>query len=221
MDETARQTSSPADLSACPLCRILRHHNGTGQARVTQRVTADVGHWPIGHWPSLFPSNPMQTRVIARVFCEAPGRPVSWPPPNRGRAGRQGPRRTHGPRHLAISRLIEAASRKSAKSDGVPRAVFDVCSASPPVVLPFRQPRLSFRIGRPPNHRFRPRSGPTTCDRSPAPAIAGAQWRAAGAPGRLRLRPPGPRIASPMQGHSPATAPRPVSEMLDQTPLGI
>ena len=46
------------------------------------------------------------------------------------------------------------ASRKSAKSQGVPRAVFEVCSASPPVVLPFQATLLSFRIVRPLNHRF-------------------------------------------------------------------
>jgi hypothetical protein len=56
-----------------------------------------------------------------------------------------------------------------------------------------------------------------------------ADWQAAypplaargvGGPGPLRLGPPGPRSASPLHGHSPATAPRPMSEML-QTPLGI
>ena len=38
----------PADLSGCPLCRILRHHNGGGQAEAAQRVTggAEVGQWP-------------------------------------------------------------------------------------------------------------------------------------------------------------------------------
>ena len=44
-------------------------------------------------------------------------------------------------------------------------------------------------------------------------------WRTAGAPGRLRLRPPGAPTASPMQAYSPATAPRPASEDAVQTPL--
>src|SRR3954464_5773398 len=49
----------------------------------------------------------------------------------------------------------------------------------------------------------------------------GPAARGVGGPGRLRLGPPGALTASPMRANSPATAPRPVSEMLDQTPLGI
>jgi len=54
-----------------------------------------------------------QTSAIAPVLCGA-GYAVSCLLPHRsrktyqGRAGRQGSNRTHGPRHLAISRLVEA-----------------------------------------------------------------------------------------------------------------
>jgi hypothetical protein len=55
---------------------------------------------------------------------------------DRGRAGRQGPRRTRGPRHLATSRLVEVriarlrsfelrrGKPQVRRSQGVPRAVF-------------------------------------------------------------------------------------------------
>ncbi len=89
-------------------------------------------------------------------------------------------------------------------------------------------PRWTYLSGDPPllanwKAAYPPLSGPgragkpvTGCRRR----RHGAQWRAAGAPGHMRLGPPGPRIASPMQGHSPATAPRPASEDAVQTPLG-
>ncbi len=111
-------------------------------------------------------------------------RRISGKPECRGRAGRQGSERTRGPRRLATSRLVEVrsrlrsfelrrASRKSAKSDGVPRAVFLGLLRIAPGGLTFQATLLSFRIVRPPIHRFRPRSEQATCDRLPAPAITG------------------------------------------------
>ena len=163
-------------------------------------------------------------------------------PENRGRAGRQGSRahpssrdaqtRTLGPAG-PTPRDIEACRsrpprasrasrvfRKSAKPNGVPRAVFLGLLRSAPggLTLSGNPPLLSDCQA-----AYPPLAGPgregMTCDRSP-PRHHGAPWRAAGAPGRLRLGPPGPCTASPMQRHSPATAPRPASEDADQTPLG-
>ena len=138
----------------------------------------------------------------------------------------KGPKRTRRPRCLAASR--RPPSRRHAR---------EVKSASPP--FPRRPARGVYRLaphgprwtdlsGDPPllsnwKAAYPPLSGP---GRAGKPVTGrrcrhhGAQWRAAGAPGHMRLGPPGPRIASPMQGHSPATAPRPVSEDAVQTPLG-
>ncbi len=58
-----------------------------------------------------------------------------------------------------------------------------------------------------------------TCDRLPAPAITGAPWRAAGAPGHMRLGPPGLRIASPMRHVIPRPPlPAPCLKMLYRHP---
>ena len=58
-------------LSACPLSRILRHHNGSRQAEAGHKVTGpECGHWPIGQWP--------RPRVI-RFSCQTAQ--VNAPPP--------------------------------------------------------------------------------------------------------------------------------------------
>src|SRR6185295_12727028 len=55
--------------------------------------------------------NPASPSAIARILYRGPGKarlPDLLPPaPNRGRAGRRGSKRTHGPRRLATSRLVE------------------------------------------------------------------------------------------------------------------
>jgi hypothetical protein len=106
-----------------------------------------------------------RVRPLSSAFALSGFGATSRPPSNeyRGRAGHLWAQRTHGPRRLATSRLVEfgpsprgeQGHRKSASPSGVPRAVFEVCSASPPVDVPFRRPCLSFRIGRPPIHRCR------------------------------------------------------------------
>src|SRR5690242_1670436 len=80
-----------------------------------------------------------QPSVIARIVCEAPGRPVShsFAPlvKNRGCAGRQGSEKTHGPRRLATSRLVEVlVSAASPPNPGRPAR--DVYRFAP------RRPRL-------------------------------------------------------------------------------
>ena len=59
---------------------------------------------------------------------------------------------------------------------GVPRAMFEVCSAKPPVDLPFRPPSSSARA---PIHRYGPRRSRLTFDRLPATPSMG--------PGDVRL----------------------------------
>ena len=127
--------------------------------------------------------------------------------------GPGGPTGLDASRHRGLSKVPVSlprttGSRKSAESQGVPRAVFEVCSASPPVDFPFQATRLSFRIGRPPIHRCGPRRGRQTFDRLPAPAINGAQRRAVGAPGRSGLDRRKGKLASHLRRPHPATAPR-------------
>ena len=92
-------------------------------------------------------------RASSPVFFTAPGRPSlivrrAAPKKSRGRAGRQGSKRTRGPRHLAASRRAEVritrlrscelrrASRKSAQPKASRARCLEVCSASPPGGLP-------------------------------------------------------------------------------------
>ena len=97
---------------------------------------------------------------------------------------------------------------------GVPRAVFEVCSASPRWTSRFRRPlalgRLSTAAG--------PDGAKRTFDRLPAPPSRGRAmhgWCA----GTVRLGPPMRKRASYFQRSARATAPRPTSEDADQTPL--
>ena len=126
------------------------------------------------------------------------------PERNRGRAGRQRSCWTHGPRRLATSRLVEVL----------------VSAASPPNPKASRARRLRLAPHRPrwtdlfrrslaleaPIHRSQAQVGTgKTCDRPPAPAITGAQWRAAGAPGRSGLD----RRVGKARAASPTLPPRP------------
>ncbi len=109
--------------------------------------------------------------------------------------------------------------RKSAQSRSVPRAVFEGLLRMAPDGLTFRATVLSFRIV----GRLSTALGP---DRFRLP-VTGDRRRPS-RPGDARRCAPGPcdlgrRAASPhlqRKRHSPATAPRPMSEMLAQTPLG-
>src|SRR5690242_10335235 len=109
-----------------------------------------VGYAPFGANPPY--SSVHQTCQIARVLDVGPGQAlvdlkVRRSSPNRGRAGRLGSCRTHGPRCLATSRLVEvlcpptllksfgATSRKSANTLGVPRTVLEVFAAPPPMAV--------------------------------------------------------------------------------------
>jgi len=92
---------------------------------------------------------------------------------------------------------------------GVPRAVFEACSVSPPVDFPFQTTRLSSRIGRPTIHRCGPRSGPANLWPVPFPPSRGPAtrgWRA----GTRRLGPPGGcwRRISDAPPRPPLPAPR-------------
>jgi len=154
----------------------------------------------------------------------------SLPDKNRGRAGRQrsrahsSPRKARkqkvlGPADLATSRqrgVSKSVKPQVRQTQGVPRAVFLGLLRSAPGGLTFQAvscarhayPPLEAQVG----------SG-KACDRPPA-RHHGARWRAVGAPGQMRLGPPGRLAASPAWRHSPATAPRPASEDAVQTPLG-
>ena len=141
--------------------------------------------------------------------------------PNRGRAGRQGPgalrftpcanmsARTHGPRlprgnEACRSRIVPAvgslqslgrARRKSAGFPGVPRAVF--------IGLLRKEPRKSSAspvVRRDLPTRTRPAS--RASDRRP-PGSSGSSAPTSQARGALRLGPPGPSSASPLQGKLP------------------
>ena len=143
----------------------------------------------------------------------------------RGRAGRLRVLRTHGPRRLATSRHVELSSRCRASEDNrksaVPwRPARGVCRSAP------QRPRWTYRFRRPalPQASLSTASGPDRRRLNVTIRLRrhhGATWRAGGAPGRLRLQPPGHRAASPARCHSPATAPRPASEDAVQTPLVI
>ena len=156
------------------------------------------------------------------ILLAAPGTPSpEFQPPHlekdRGRAERQGPRGPTVPRRLATSRLVESIVPQVRQVSGVPRAMFEVCSASSPAVdlsdastltsiatsLPLRALALDRR----------------PLIRAPAPAVRGPR-RAAGAPERSGLdRRLGQwRRISDAPNRPPLPAPR--LETLDQTPLG-
>jgi hypothetical protein len=135
----------------------------------------------------------------------------------RGRAGHHWARWTHGPRRLATSRLVEVripaffvktGEPQVRQSLGVPRAVFEVCSASPPVDLPFRLPPLR-QDAYPP---LLAQVVAALCDRTQRDAITGPVDARSARRDECGLD---RRAASPHLQRSvviPATAPRPASE---------
>ena len=166
----------------------------------------------------------LQYEASSPVFFGRPrvGRIPDRPRPSKSEGARDakgpdGPAGLDASRHRGLSKSVLPQVRQS---DGVPRAVFLGLLRSAPGGRTFQATLLSFRIVRPPIHRSGPgRAGkPVTGCR---PRHHGARWRAAGAPGRLRLEPPGRAPHLRLRRHSPATAPCLMSEDAVQTPLGI
>jgi hypothetical protein len=169
-------------------------------------------------YPRLLSAASHRASAIARILCRGPGQArlldLLPPAPNRGRAGRQGSKGTHGPRRLATSRLVEVL---------VPRLAlwFERSArraASPP--NPGRPARGVFRFA-PHRPRWSSRSSLRGFHRVKAQALGGAPvtkafrlpaitslWRATGTPGQARLGPPGLTPHLRCKGHVPATAPR-------------
>ena len=155
-------------------------------------------------------------RRVRRRVRENPHRPEEEPRA-RGTPGVQKDPRASTPRDIEACRSV-CSCRKSAK----PKASRARC----------------FRLApHPPRWSAPPREGETCCVTTPpslGPGIRrhscdGSTVRlpAVTAPGvrigharRGAAWTAGPRTASPMQGHVPATAPRPASGDADQTPLG-
>src|SRR6185436_14653135 len=153
-------------------------------------------------------------------FIEAPGRPVFLifcrPPPTAGRGVQKDPRAST-PRDIEACRSV-CSCRKSTKPKASRARCFRLAPHPPRWSAPPREgetccvttpPSLGPSIRRHSCDRSTVRlsavTGPRRADRH---ARRGAAWTA------------GPRTASPMQGHVPATAPRPASGDADQTPLG-
>ncbi len=147
------------------------------------------------------------------VFFVRPrgSRRVLPPAPSRGRAGRQGSNRTHGPRRLATSRLVEVLNcRKSAKPKASrARCFLGLLRSAPGGLTVSGGPSYES----PPIHRCRPKRCPAHLT-VPAAVVSGARRRAAGAPGRSGLDRRAVASASPPPRHSPATAPHLMSEMV-------
>ena len=141
---------------------------------------------------------------------------------------------TRGPRRLATSRHVEVRvsrlrsiraptrNRKSARSEGVPRAVFVGLLQHRPRWSTVRHVSAKPRDSPPYETRALSRR---SSDRGSGLLTGDPPYRRSGAsaaarmPGRARLGPPGASVASPTPP-SPATAPRPASGDADQTPLG-
>src|SRR6478752_3433493 len=159
-------------------------------------------------------------------FIEAPGRPVFSavlpPNPNRGRAGRQGSKRTHGPRRLATSRLVEVLVPRRV---ALVRAIGKACRKS---AKPKASRARCFRLApHPPRWSAPPREGETCCVTTPpslGPGIRrhscdGSTVRLAavtatgvriGTPEEARLGPPGPapHLRCKVMSRPPLPAPR-------------
>ena len=151
------------------------------------------------------------------------------------------PRARGTPGSRALSSLRKSAQTEVLGPTGLDasrhRGLSKPIAASPPVPMASRarcwrlapqRPRWTSRFRRPfspcgLSGRLSTAMGPglsvRTCDRSLRPAITGPGGARQVAPGRCGLdrRAAGAHLRSPR--HSPATAPRPMSEML-QTPLG-
>ena len=179
--------------------------------------------------------NPASPSAIARILYRGPGKArllCSFAlAPNRGRAGRQGSKRTHGPRRLATSRLVEVlcarlplwferkgkACRKSAK----PKASRARC----------------FRLApHPPRWSFLPCEDETCCMTSHRNEAEGTLRQCScdgstvrlaavtapgvriGTPEEARLGPPGPAPHLRCKVMLPATASRSASGDADRHP---
>ncbi len=119
---------------------------------------------------------------------------------------------------LALCKASGRSRRKSARSQGVPRAVFIRLAPHPPRWSSVRSGQALTHPDTPPNEALA--LGRRTSDkRTGLPAVRGLGVRRARRVG-TRLGPPGPSSASPLQEKFPATAPRPASGDADQTPLG-
>ena len=156
-------------------------------------------------------------RGCSPLFFAARGRRRSKSGPSRKRArGTPGPSRTRGPRRLAAPRLAEVKVIASPSMPGVPRAVFEVCSAITPVGRQFLTHRCG-GAGKPggaelpgtaPARRLAPSAAPVDACRAPGKIAA---WTAAAS---------GVRLGTPQQPPHPVprvvtTAKRPSSEGRD------
>ncbi len=238
-------------LSACPLSRILRHHNGSRQAATRAKVSG-VPHRPLADRPDIegFSGFSRHFASIARLHSQRSAVPIAlvgpgWPlfpfrpPPPFGlrrdkppalekepRArgtplGPNGPARLGASRHRGALNGPACSHRRAPQvrqSQGVPRAVFGRFAPHGP-----RWTYLSGNLpyGSLPIHRCRAQTDAdlpaTGCRLRPSPGPRGARLARRDTCGLDRRA---VRIASPMHSHSPATAPRPVSEDAEQTPLG-
>ena len=156
---------------------------------------------------------PYSLRRRVRRSPSPPKRGKIRRPPTRARGT---PGRRNAPQSCACGSEFRCTGVVTARCrfPGAPRAVFEVCSAPPPVDFPFRRP---LELG-----RLSTASGPKRCPAHltvPAAAVSGAQRRAEWHAGTTRLGPPDTELASHLQRPAPATASRPTSEDADQTPL--
>jgi len=168
-------------------------------------------------WPGHAPS--------AALFGEAPAGPSphAFRRPTEGARDAKGPEKTHGPRLprgneacrsrmcLPLASPTAGHGRKSARSQGVPRAVSIGLLRQGPRKSDDSCVRAVFRRG-PDQQQAAPLTG--------VPPGRQGPLRRASAPGPWRLGPPGRCSASPLHRKLPATAPRPASGDADQTPLG-
>jgi hypothetical protein len=182
----------------------------------------------------------MRTSAIRRIVWRGPGRPVfaSFPPPQPRARGTPGSGRTQVyavRKHECSDPRASFASRQRGmpKPNCACRWLFAKLGQGTPQVrrFPGRPARGVYRlapqrapeVGRFTRRKTRPSDEDQTrlraSDRRP-PGSSGSSAPTSQARGALRLGPPGPSSASPLQGKLPATAPRPASGDADQTPLG-
>ena len=174
-----------------------------------------VGHWLVSHWP-IDASHAPSSAFFGRP--RAGPRLIPNPPPskkNRGRAGRcrvrahsslrrvrklkvLRPTGLDASRHRGLSKLIVPQVRRSL---GVPRAVFEVCSASPPVDGPFQASPIAVGC-------LSTAVDPKRCPALLTMPATARQWGPATRgqrAGTMRLGPPGGEFdaASPTPPHRP------------------
>jgi hypothetical protein len=200
--------------TSCPNERpppLTPPHNGEGNRRSSRlaHVTA------YAHVEFIFLQPPaFSRRVCVRVL-------KMCAPKREGRAERRGP---DGPAGLIASQrsggtmlFDEAPSGNSASRhfSGVPRAMFEACSARPPVVLPFQAPSFSFAQEK-------------SLTTAKEPGLAGAMWHRVRnghhdpvtrgwRAGTVRLRLPGGVYV--FAARPPATAPCPSLVTFARLPL--